>query len=658
MCGISALISLGRFDVAPYIRPMTDLIRHRGPDDEGYMLLLQKEGERVILGGEDSPNGVYQSNLSYTPLNTIEQWEKSPCRFAIGHRRLSIIDPSPAGHQPMLTSDGRYVLVYNGEIYNYLELREELTAQGYAFNSNTDTEVILAAYKIWGLNCLDRFNGMFAFVLFDTQKEQLFAVRDRFGIKPLYYWFSPDGFLAFASEIKQFTVLPGWRACLNGHRAYDFLARRWLDHTRETLFVGVNQLQGGEFVHCRLSDIHVRLPVQKWYELKPREENLNFEESASHLKELFYDSVRMHLRADVPIGTGLSGGVDSSSIVCVIQEILHEKGAQSLQNTFSSCSNIPAYDERPFIEEVARITKAKTHYTFPPLKELFDTYEKILWHHDEPHCNTSVYAEWHVFKIVSEKSIRVTLDGHGADELLAGYPVFFKAQLWALLMKANWIKFAREYFFMRKVHGGNPDLSLINGFKKLITGSTRSNYAFKPSWLNLSKIRCQEENFLAHMKSDKTVNDMSRVQLLYSSIPAHLHCADRDSMAHSVECRVPFLDHRVAEFVLGLPEDYKIKHGLTKRIFRESMRDKLPEKVFRRTDKMGYVTPEEVWAKKGDPDAFMKAVKQALEQSQGKLNNDIIHKNASKIIYGNAPYDPALWRVISFGSWINRFSVK
>ena len=656
MCGISALISFGRFDVAPYIRPMNDLIRHRGPDDEGYMLLLlQKEGDRVILGGEDSPDSVYQSGLSYSPNRSINMWSKLPCRLAMGHRRLSILDLSPAGHQPMITPDGRYVLIFNGEIYNYVELREELATVGYTFNSDTDTEVILAAYREWGPDCLHRFNGMFAFVLFDTRSERIFAARDRFGIKPLYYWFSPKGFLAFASEIKQFAVLPGWRALLNGHRAYEFFSRSWQDHTRETLFADVNQLQGGEFVQCHLSEIHAPLPIKKWYELRPQKTELNFEKSGDRLKELFYDSIRLQMRADVPIGTGLSGGIDSSSVVCVINELLNEKGTQTLQNTFSSCSDIKAYDERPFIEEVARKTKVKTHFTFPSLEKLFDTYERILWHHDEPSLSTSVYAEWSVFKIVSKASVKVTLEGHGADEMLAGYPVFFKAQLQNLLVRGRWIELIREYFSIRKVHSNNLHLSLANGLRKIIAGAGRQTCAFQPSWLN---IPYEEDSLLAYMKNERTVNDMSRVQLLYSSLPAQLHWADRDSMAHSVECRVPFLDHRIVEFVLGCPEDYKIKRGITKRILRKFMADKLPEKVAQRTDKMGYLTPEEVWVKKDAPDVFMKAIKRALEQSKGKLNNTLILENASKIIFGTAPYDPAIWRVISFGAWMDRFSIE
>ena len=657
MCGISALISFGRFDVAPHILSMTNTIRHRGPDDEGYMVMLQNGEGRVVLGGADTPESVFQSSLIHTPKESIENWTKLPCRLAMGHRRLSILDPSPAGHQPMITHRGKHVLVFNGEIYNFLELREELIADGHNFSSETDTEVILAAYRNWGPDCLNRFIGMFAFVLYDIEKEQVFAARDRFGVKPLYYWFSPEGFLAFASEIKQFTGLPGWRAVLNGRRANDFLGRRLLDHTKETLFADVNQLRGGELVYCRLSDIQPQLPVKRWYVLKPEKTDLNFHQSAEHLKSLFYDSIRLHLRADVPAGTGLSGGLDSSSIVCVINELLREKETHVLQNTFSSCSHYEAYDERSFIKEVTQKTQVNAHFTFPPLQELFETSKKILWHQDEPYQSTSIYAEWHVFKMAAENSVKVMLEGHGADELFAGYPVFYKAYLQNLLMTGSWIKMIREFINIRKVHKNNSNLSLINGLRKLATGSDKNTYAFKTEWLNTSQIPDIGDS-LTYEKKEKTVKDMSRGQLLYSSVPCQLHFADRDSMAHSVECRVPFLDHRIVEFVLGCPDDYKIQNGITKQILRKAMAGNLPDKVLRRTDKMGYVTPEGVWAKKDAPDDFMKAIRLALEKSGMKLNNDLIIKCASEIIYGNAPYDPALWRIISFGEWMESFSVK
>lgn len=653
MCGISTLISFDGFNVSPFILPMNEQIRHRGPDDEGYAFIREKE--IFIVGGKDTPGSVYKSDSSYTPEHSIEKWGSQKCKIAMGHRRLSIIDPSPKGHQPMITPDGRFVIVYNGEVYNYVELREKLKTKGYQFISDTDTEVILAAYNVWGPECLNRFIGMFSFVIFDIGNENIFAARDRFGVKPFYYWFSPKGFLAFASEIKQFTTLPGWKARLNHSRAYDFLSRCWIDHTRETLFSDVFQLRGGEYIHCSISDINRSLPIKKWYELKPKETNFDFDISSEYLKDLFYKSIRLHLRADVPIGTGLSGGLDSSSIVCVINEILCEIGTQTLQNTFSSCSEFSEYDERPFIEEVVRQTKVKTHYIFPSLDKLFEESEAIAWYQDEPYSSTSIYAEWNVYKTVAINSVKATLEGHGADELFFGYPVFFKIYLQSLLAEGRVIQMIREFLKIRKVHRNQFQKMLVNGLKSLILGPGKTNHAFKSSWIKFNEYQNEEYDPLKYLSNDKAAHNISRLQFLHTSLPSQLHWADRNSMAHSVECRLPYLDHRLVEFVLGCPDIYKIGDGITKRILRESLKNKIPTKILKRTDKMGYVTPEEIWVKKEAPEAFMKAVQTALEQSKGVFNSDLVLKSASKIIFGTSPYDTALWRVISFGTWMNRF---
>ena len=659
MCGISALFALQSVSVSPFVRPMTEVIRHRGPDDEGYALVTEIKSHSLFLGGDETCSFVYGTDLPYAPSSPATPWPNESCRVAMGHRRLSILDLSPAGHQPMCTRDGRYLLVYNGEIYNHLELREELVFKGASFYSNSDTEVVLAAYNAWGPDCLDRFVGMFAFVIYDTMEKSIFVARDRFGVKPLYYWFSPEGFLAFASEIKQFTVLPGWKARLNGPKAYDFLARRLADHTSETLFADVRQLQGGEFVQSSLAGITSSLPVVKWYKPKLQEIPLKFEDAKNRFKELLYNSISLHQRADVPVGTGLSGGLDSSSIVCIVNELLKGKGTPALQNTFSSCSHIAAYDERPFIQEVVRKTKVKAHYTFPPIEELFNSLGKILWHHDEPIPATSVYAEWHVFKLVSNTSVKVTLEGHGADELLAGYPVFFKAQLSHMLANGNWMEFLRECQAIRKVHGSDPNFSLINGLKKIFPLLfSKSSNDFRFYSLNIPLLLGKGIKSPPYDPMTKrTVNELSYEQLFYTSLPAQLHWADRDSMANSIECRVPYLDHRLVEFVLSCPAEYKIKNGITKRLLRKALGDKLPAKVAQRTDKMGYVTPEKIWAKQEAPEEFMQAVERSVEQSKGYLKSSTI-STAARIIKGNIPYDPFIWRIISFGSWMDKFFVK
>src|SRR5262249_23153188 len=335
MCGIGAIYSPNRGVSPNLLGAMQSVVRHRGPDDEGTVCFYSVNGPAVIAGGRDTPESAYAAPLPYAPQ--CHGIEKNGAILALAHRRLSILDPSASGHQPMCTSDRGCWIVYNGEIYNYLELREELEALGQVFISRSDTEVILAAYQTWGRDCLSRFNGMFAIVLFDRVRRKLFVVRDRFGVKPLYYWVSPEKFIAFASEIKQFSALPGWRPRINGQRAYDFLQWGLTDQTDETLFDGVFQLRGVEAVELYFDNswarsvVHGnRLPVYRWYQLKGNDTCvLPLSDAGHEFRRLLTDSVRLRLRSDVPVGSCLSGGLDSSSIVCLMNGLLREQEADT-----------------------------------------------------------------------------------------------------------------------------------------------------------------------------------------------------------------------------------------------------------------------------------------------------------------------------------------
>jgi len=311
MCGIAVLISLdGSIRCLHQILDMTDIIRHRGPDDEGFVLLSTKcELPPLHFGGTDTPNCVYDSEIVYTPeLSLQPDLIKDGYNIAFGHRRLSIIDLSPSGHQPMSYADGRYWITYNGEVYNYRELRQELETLGHTFISGTDTEVILASYAQWGRECLHRFNGMWAFIIFDRETSSIFAARDRFGVKPLYFWIRDDSMIAFGSEIKQFTILQGWIPRLNGQRAYDFLRYSLIDHTPETMFAGVYQIPGGMAIECPIADLFPHPPVFHWYEMTYEPFKGNFDDAAEELRRLLKDSIQLRLRADVNIGSWFIGG--------------------------------------------------------------------------------------------------------------------------------------------------------------------------------------------------------------------------------------------------------------------------------------------------------------------------------------------------------------
>lgn len=669
MCGIGALFS-PKSDLQPgLLQAMQLAVRHRGPDDEGVVCFHGTDAAPLAYGGPDTPQEAYSSSLPYSPA-------RGPLRdgahLALTHRRLSILDLTAAGHQPMCTADRACWIVYNGEIYNYVELREELKAMGHAFASQSDTEVILAAYRAWGRECLARLNGMFAFVLFDRARNRLFAARDRFGEKPLYYWVSPQGILALASEIKQFTVMPGWRARVNGQRAYDFLNWQVLDHTDETLFKGVFQLRGGEALDLdlaggpRATAPGGRLPVYRWYELQPRAFSGTLADAGAELRRLLTDSVRLRLRADVPVGSCLSGGLDSSSIVCVMNGLLREQDAHALQKTFSACAEVKRFDERAYIDEVARHTAIDAHYVYPACDGLFPALDRITWHQDEPFGSTGVYAQWHVFKLAAENGVKVMLDGQGADEQLAGYHNYFAPRFGSLLRGLRWMTLWGEARAVQRLHGYPFTWGLGHALDNVLPEFVRQplrHLAGKPAahtpWLDLRRLGAAPRDPFVETGFAKavTVQALSRSQLSTTFLPMLLHCEDRDSMAHSVEARVPFLDHRLVEFALGLPDDYKIGGVETKRALREGMRGVLPERVRARVDKLGFVTPEEVWLRERSPDHFRKALRDAVDASAGIIGEGTLSL-LEETIDGSRPFSFLIWRLISFGAWMRVFSLR
>jgi asparagine synthase (glutamine-hydrolysing) len=633
MCGIAGIFSYKNTLSNASIKLMTEMLRYRGPDDEGYLAADTNSKEVFgLVGSESKAKG-----------NNIEAFH-GPANLYFGHRRLSILDLSPLGHQPMSNSNKTSWIVHNGEIYNYRELREELTNLGYSFISNTDTEVILASYREWGQDCVNRFNGMWAFAIYDKNREVLFCSRDRFGIKPFYYA-EINGLFAFASEIKQFSALEGWRARLNKQRAYDFLAGGISDHTQETLFAGVYQLRGG---HNLIYDLRRnKYEVRQWYRLEDKIENqrLDFNEVRERFFSLFQDSVSIRLRSDVKVGSCLSGGLDSSSIVCMLNSLLKDKDLNHFQEVVSSCFEIKKYDEQDYIDEVVRQTGVASHRVYPRYEELFPELDKIAWHQDEPFISTSIFAQWNVFRAARENGITVMLDGQGADELLAGYPGFYKAFFLLLLRQLNLFSFLRELLSFKRIHNYSCG-NLFRQVREDVLGSRNplqwlnsdSDVEARPFWINSDSIR-----------------SLSLSQLVYSNLPMLLHFEDRDSMAFSVEARLPFLDYRLVEFVLGLPDEYKINHGRTKYILRESLSKVLPDKISRRYDKIGFITPEEVWMKQ-DSARFRAELEETVALSGGIINKGII-KYFEEMVAGQHEFSFDIWRAISFGRWLKVFNV-
>lgn len=626
MCGISGIINIDKEKVShEEIERITNIIIHRGPDGHGYYY------------------GDY---------------------FAFGHRRLAIVDLSEHGAQPMAFMD-RYIITYNGEIYNHIELRSELHEKGYRFSSNCDTEVIMASYDCWGENCLNKFNGMWAFAIYDKKSNKIFCARDRFGVKPFYYTEFNKKFI-FSSEIKQFTGLENWVSTANKNRLYDFLYYGIFDHTNETLFENVFQLRGGEKLVFDLGNCTYK--VSEWYNIRSKisSSKQDFDTCKEQFKQLFVDAVKVRLRSDVKVGSCLSGGLDSSSIVCVANDLLRQAGVEERQETVSSCFDIKKYDEQEYIDEVVKKTQVAAHKVFPKFDDLFAELDKITWHQDEPFGSTSIFSQWNVFKSAHENNITVMLDGQGADEQLAGYDGFFTANFNGLLRRGKVITLLKEMRAFKTIFGKrkfNPFVGLCYGFISSYFHSIASPIARKLvngndlSWIKLNKSTDKQSADRILLGNQKSILKHSLAQIIHTSLPALLHYEDRDSMAHSIESRVPFVDYRIVEFTLGLKDQHKIKDAKTKYILRESMKDVLPERIYNRHDKMGFLSPEEVWIR-NNPDIFRKEIEEACDRLGELVDKKKVLTWFDERLDSNKSFGYIFWKLISVGRWIKVFEVK
>lgn len=672
MCGVAAILSPTGRGVGRAIQGMADVIRHRGPDDEGFAL-FPAEGMGKLFGGPDTPNSVLTNLGTGMPRERLSVEHDFDARVALGHRRLSIVDLSPAGHQPMCDDEARYWIVYNGEIYNHLELRAELETLGRKFVSRSDTEVLLNAYAEWGPQCQERLNGMWAFLIYDTQRRTLFGSRDRFGIKPLYYTRLADGSLAFASEIKQFTVLPEWKARVQWQRAYEFLAWGLTDHLPETMFAGVRQLPPGCCFQVDAQDFKDQpLTVEQWYDLpkQSRGTRMEFSVAVEELRTRLDDAVRFRLRADVPVGSCLSGGLDSSSIVCLMHRQLATAEAAGNQQAVTSCSEYEKFDERGFVKQVVKQTGVRMHHVFPDYGAVLRDLPELTWHQDQPFGSTSIYAQWHVFAEAARQRLTVMLDGQGADEQLAGYHDFFGAWFTDLLLKFRWLKLRREASSTLRLHGYSksyaakqiarhlPMPSMLKTFVRRRFGGSLPllRDGMRDAAFEAGGVLLKDATRLAYQDAC-TVRGKSLSQLSSTNMPSLLRYEDRNSMAHSIESRVPFLDHRVVEHSVSLPGQMKLFEGRTKEVLRRAMATVIPKEIAERVDKMGFVTPESIVFTTTEADSFRQALTDAANDLHEYFDANAVTAAFDSMKEGKRGYDASLWRLVSFHSWLRRFEV-
>jgi asparagine synthase (glutamine-hydrolysing) len=630
MCGIFG--SIGFEPDAARI----DVVAHRGPDGRGWEIY-------------SSPKG---------PV-------------ALGHRRLAIIDVSDAGLQPMGDASGRYQMVFNGEIYNYIELREEMRATGEVFVSESDSEVLLRAYLLWGENALPRLRGMFSFLIWDRRDKKLFAARDRYGIKPLYMTSSPRG-VAFASEIKQLLGLPSATNRMNIARVHDFLSSGISDHTSETMFEGVSQVRGGECVSIDASEASaIEVKVRRWYPAVAGDLSISEEEAGERFRELLTESVKLHLRSDVAVGSCLSGGLDSSAIVCLMSGMMGSGDGGAKVNTVSACYAEKSVDEKPFMDAVVAHAHTEPHFIFPKAEDVFQRASDITWHQDEPFGSTSIFAQWCVFEEAKRVGVKVMLDGQGADEQLAGYHSGFSYYMADLTRRRQFGQLINTIIERNRYHCTSVYEQVRNHLVPLLTpkiaGLLRSQHRAltQHDWLGTDIIRSKgNPKGALQLASDElglpTVADIRTLcmTLTYgSNLAMLLHWEDRNSMAHSIEARVPFLDHPLVEFNLALGNDHKIVGGDTKRVLRKGMSHVLPEVIRERRDKLGFATPEQIWFRGPLRGLVEDGIEKTLSRFPGLMNADGVRALAREMLDGDRPLDFTLWRIINLGIWGERVGV-
>lgn len=604
MCGINGFNWKDEY----LIEKMNSSLRHRGPDDEG----------------------------TYTDEEV-----------SLGHLRLSIIDLSKNGHQPMSDRQGRFYIIYNGEVYNFKSLRRELESLGYSFKSNTDTEVILYSYIQWEERCLEKFNGMFAFVIYDSASKKLFLARDHVGIKPLYYYFNKNykKFL-FSSEISPLREHE-IDAPPNKKIIKDFLLYNITDHTEETFFEGIKKIPRGCYATFDL--MQCELDIKNWYNIK---HDLKFtgtyEEAISTFRDLMEDSVDIRLISDVPVGTCLSGGIDSSAIACLIDRSRKIK-------TFSAVYEGFERDESKYISIVSEKTGMENYRTQPTPERLQKDLLKIVKLIGEPFPSASIYAQNCVQELAKSNGVTVVLDGQGADELLAGYHYFLGFYLVDLLKTFKIKKFASEFFNLIK--GKNYKIAIQFSLYLMLPYIIRKHTFLRESILSreLMSDSVASTEYFRNFSDCKSLGQSLEFHLLYR-LEQLLKWEDRNSMGNQTESRVPFLDYRIIEFVFGLPDDFIIREGRTKALLRDAMIDIVPIEILERRDKIGYETPDAHWLK---TEGFQKLLDDWFLRDEPLCKEYIdvkkLRQQIKEHVFKNKNHARNLWKAIFLEAWFKTF---
>jgi asparagine synthase (glutamine-hydrolysing) len=642
MCGIAGYIQKSPDILKPSIlKSMEKAMIHRGPDDHGFL----------VWNGKDKPQCG----------RTVADIPDSLVGFA--HRRLSIIDLTTAGWQPMSSHDGNFSLIFNGEIYNYLELREELCRKGYIFTSQTDSEVLLAGYQCWGKDVLQKLIGMFAFAILDLRKRAVFLARDYFGIKPLYYASLPGCFI-FASEIKALLQCPGISRRIAVDPLYQYLRFGLSDHTEQTFFADIQQVPPAHWVEITVDNPIGATPIQYWSVPNKRDCDMEPIQIKEKLRDLFLQSVNLHMRSDVSIGAALSGGIDSSAIVMAMR---HISGDQANIHTFTYIAEDPLINEEHYSNIIGQSSNATMHKVALNTHDLLTDLDQLLIAQEQPFGSTSIYAQFQVFRKAKDAGIKVMLDGQGADEMLAGYKTYNTARAVSLLRKGAFtdaIKILNRTGTLNNCKGAINFCKLLAGLllpslHHKVVSSLATRLLRNPPWINIDWVEkkggASDSSFTNGLQS---VSDLLNLTFKSTSLPSILRYEDCNSMVHSIESRVPFLTPQLVSFIFSLPEHYLIDHnGTSKSIFRYAMRGLVPDKILDRRDKIGFQTPENRWIKDLKP-WISKLIASDYASQIPILNCAAVKREYHNVLEGKKAFDWRIWRWINLIRWSEIFEVQ
>lgn len=622
MCGIVFLISEKPVQEET-LAAMRDTLIHRGPN--GFGQLIEKNRAEYHVG--------------------------------LAHRRLSILDLSENGKQPMENPMNNTVITYNGEIYNYIEIREELKNIGYEFATQTDTEVLLKSYEAWGTDCLKKLNGMFAFVIWDRKNQVAFVARDRFGEKPLYYATLPGKGVIFASEIKAILAHPeiSFSPC-------DITMLNYISHSEniyeenKTFYKGIVKFP---IASAALLDNqgHIKTIFSYWQpNLQVKE---NFDRKRTDVYEkflyLFKKSITLRMRADVSLGMCLSGGLDSSAICSLMPELISEKRVLESLNSYSvRFDSDPTISEGEYIDCVLDKTGLKNIAVSPDESNLLSDIEKLYWHQEEPFLSSSMFLEYKLYEAIKQNNTPVILDGQGADELFGGYQNYFRLFQLDLLQSGSFLNLAKDTYCFNK--------RLLNESKKYVDSKRRFNHKIAYNFFELIAVyfkrRMSKQNSIKNITAQGYFRGMIEYNIRSRSLPAQLHSADRNSMAFSIETRFPFLDYELVDYCLSLDTQYFMHEGWTKYILRRSLQGILPKKVQWRAHKVGFAPPQDVWLRQGLKEWAYHHLFEGNLSHFPQFSFEKTKQMWDKHQRASHDYSWELWRWISLNQWLEANTQK